>query len=1073
MTDLNHIFRSGKEVFEKYLTEYLIDDHQYKGLLSQLDSILLLGDRVVQACKYHPNLKEIHDFFWFLSRIYTKSGRTHANIERVLAKLEIWLKTIYYFIHQGEQNELAGVTENGSLAMLYHKLQLLTNDELYSEIEIDLAREESSCDVKKLMMIARLIRNRQTHYPCSPPKDWNQLMLPATLIVILAPLYKKYEALQASLSTLTVRDLQWDELFHVFLKMKRERKEHLRFFQGREDAIQEVKEIVYEKKRNHGMYILVTGVAGIGKTALCCQLTEDILPINYWRIHHGKDQEFAPWLPSSLFFMGNRSISPAQMIRCLTMQANTLLLETIPLMDSDPLGVDIYEQKKKWLTVLRQLTKERGNILVILDGIDPVISDPSWLAIFPEELPAGVTILVTTQMHSMLGDWLTKERRSYTIHLTELSKKETAAIIGLEEEDHEVDFLWEETRGWPKQIMEFLRRKNQPNCFFYHPESSEKYLFGNLMKQWSPSFFPNEAKIILKEIKQLLLTIYPAHLSLSQINSYLSFRGFQKELIEIKHILDSVKEQLTVQYPDRPFQLYLTAFINYLRKKHYSQLDFCRSVEQVANWFMRLTTEEIEQEEVSEAILLFVRKCIEQREMHIHSVRKVITKLITNLGRKKQFKLLYQIASVNQKGKTEVDDLVFYCLTLSAEAYYPPAMNQLGTYYLKGIHVSQDSNHGESLIRMAAEAKDVQAMNHLGMRLIRGDGIEQDEQQGEEWLRKAADQGFARAMSNLGDYLYTVKKEIIEAKYWFNKATKLGCPRAMYRLSTFLFKNNNKEGEKWLKRAAEAGEVHAMIAMGQYMIEGKYLSRNPEAGVTWLERAASAGSTDAMIQLVKRYFTGNGVKRDWQRGEKWLKRGANTGNEMMMLQLGKHLLKGTYVIPRIEDGLLWLEKAALKNTHCLQELIRFYIDSPREIQDINRGLELLHRWIETGQKQAMYELGRRYLRGNGLPQNLEEGEKWLEKAAYAGLSQAMNDLGNGYLDGEYLPKNSDKGIAWLEQAAEEGDTSAMYSLGKRYLFGMGLPRNIERGLFWINKAAEMGNGSAIQVLKMGLINRLR
>jgi TPR repeat protein len=224
---------------------------------------------------------------------------------------------------------------------------------------------------------------------------------------------------------------------------------------------------------------------------------------------------------------------------------------------------------------------------------------------------------------------------------------------------------------------------------------------------------------------------------------------------------------------------------------------------------------------------------------------------------------------------------------------------------------------------------------------------------------------------------------------------------------------------------------------------------------------------------VKRYFTGNGVKRDWQRGEKWLKRGANTGNEMMMLQLGKHLLKGTYVIPRIEDGLLWLEKAALKNTHCLQELIRFYIDSPREIQDINRGLELLHRWIETGQKQAMYELGRRYLRGNGLPQNLEEGEKWLEKAAYAGLSQAMNDLGNGYLDGEYLPKNSDKGIAWLEQAAEEGDTSAMYSLGKRYLFGMGLPRNIERGLFWINKAAEMGNGSAIQVLKMGLINRLR
>ncbi len=46
---------------------------------------------------------------------------------------------------------------------------------------------------------------------------------------------------------------------------------------------------------------------------------------------------------------------------------------------------------------------------------------------------------------------------------------------------------------------------------------------------------------------------------------------------------------------------------------------------------------------------------------------------------------------------------------------------------------------------------------------------------------------------------------------------------------------------------------------------------------------------------------------------------------------------------------------------------------------------LRHRHAAKGQPAAEYEVGTRYIEGNGVPQNTDEGIRWLDRAAKAGI----------------------------------------------------------------------------------------
>ncbi len=149
-----------------------------------------------------------------------------------------------------------------------------------------------------------------------------------------------------------------------------------------------------------------------------------------------------------------------------------------------------------------------------------------------------------------------------------------------------------------------------------------------------------------------------------------------------------------------------------------------------------------------------------------------------------------------------------------------------------------------------------------------------------------------------------------------------------------------------------------------------------------------------------------------------------------------------------------------------------------------------------GQPAADYEIGIRYLEGQGVPQSTDDGMRWLERAADAGLAPAHFRLGGLYEKGLGVKKNldqarrhyviaADKGHAkamhnlavlfaegvdgkpdyktasqWFRRAAEHGVADSQYNLGILYARGIGIDQNLPESYKWFGLAALQGDRDA-------------
>ena len=82
---------------------------------------------------------------------------------------------------------------------------------------------------------------------------------------------------------------------------------------------------------------------------------------------------------------------------------------------------------------------------------------------------------------------------------------------------------------------------------------------------------------------------------------------------------------------------------------------------------------------------------------------------------------------------------------------------------------------------------------------------------------------------------------------------------------------------------------------------------------------------------------------------------------------------------------------------------------------------------ELGEKypKAAYDLGLRYLRGDGVEQNSYQAMEWMRKAGSRGLMEAQLALGRLYLAGfEEMGSDPQEAEAWLMRAAGQGSKDA-------------------------------------------------
>ena len=91
-----------------------------------------------------------------------------------------------------------------------------------------------------------------------------------------------------------------------------------------------------------------------------------------------------------------------------------------------------------------------------------------------------------------------------------------------------------------------------------------------------------------------------------------------------------------------------------------------------------------------------------------------------------------------------------------------------------------------------------------------------------------------------------------------------------------------------------------------------------------------------------------------------------------------------------------------------------------------------------GDVAAQFDLGDKYLNGEGVPQDNGEAARWFRLAADQGHARAQASLGFMYSNGDGVPRDDGEAARWYRFAADQGYANAQFSLGVMYGNGRGV-----------------------------------
>jgi TPR repeat protein len=261
----------------------------------------------------------------------------------------------------------------------------------------------------------------------------------------------------------------------------------------------------------------------------------------------------------------------------------------------------------------------------------------------------------------------------------------------------------------------------------------------------------------------------------------------------------------------------------------------------------------------------------------------------------------------------------FRWLRKSADLGYRGALEALGDALLFGASaIPANPAEGLVLLERAALADSIDAANDLAYARKMGIGGPADRAAARRWLERTAELGNRWAMVELGWLLIVDQAspaDGVEGWRWIDRAAAVGID-SFHEMAGF---RSDDPRERTmidadlvqLERLAATGSPTAQALWARLLSLGFVggEERHEEA-VRWARRAAAAGEPHAMRTLFHAYRHGHGVGQDRVEAVRWLERGAAAGESFCALFLSQSLREGHVVPADPEASLRWLERAA-------------------------------------------------------------------------------------------------------------------------------------------------------------------
>lgn len=253
--------------------------------------------------------------------------------------------------------------------------------------------------------------------------------------------------------------------------------------------------------------------------------------------------------------------------------------------------------------------------------------------------------------------------------------------------------------------------------------------------------------------------------------------------------------------------------------------------------------------------------------------------------------------------------------------------------------------------------------------------------------------------------------------------------------------------------ASHAGDTRAMNDIGIMYAKGQGVERNYRTAVSWFSNAAQKGNSSARYNLGVMHLHGLGVSQNTERAIILLNDAAMQGNPRAQVLLAD--IYSGHGVDSLNGEALRLYRRAAESGQI--DSWRAMGNTPegswlRKLGERPHNIEILvsnmlveaysghegvhHHWKRKGKERevlslrdksrkgdnvARYNLGLRYLKGDGVPPDRHEGARWMTLAAIDGYAPAQYQLASMYMDGRGVTPNAVAAWHWLSKASNARD----------------------------------------------------
>ena len=129
-------------------------------------------------------------------------------------------------------------------------------------------------------------------------------------------------------------------------------------------------------------------------------------------------------------------------------------------------------------------------------------------------------------------------------------------------------------------------------------------------------------------------------------------------------------------------------------------------------------------------------------------------------------------------------------------------------------------------------------------------------------------------------------------------------------------------------------------------------------------------------------------------------------------------------------------------------------------------LKVWEKRANAGDREAQFRLALYYdLSSQVNDKDILRSIYWYELAAKQGHTLAQYNLGAKFLKGEGISKNVNKAMSLWLLSANAGHMQSQFNIGRAYFLGVGLEEDQQKAKFWFQKAAIQGDPKSRELLK--------